>query len=233
MNGIVFIAYGKEYDKLAAHCLSYSRQFTNISFCVITNVLERDKKWGDVSNVQFIYQELPQNENRKIKTMLDMFTPYNKTLYLDCDSIIQKKGIEKIFDFISDDNIVLNIYGRWDSKDNGGKLYKKVLTDTKISLPINIYYGALVGFSKGTKVKEFFVLWNQYWKNSGAGREMPAMACAVQNSGIHVKEIGNKDKLFSWKIDKNAVIQHEYGTDVRRLVGYPDFKPFKPFDGKQ
>jgi hypothetical protein len=234
MNGLIFIAFGPEYDKMAAHCLSYSRNYTDISITVITNLTEnqRHEKWNSVKNIEFRYIDKSQDSNRKIKTSINVISPYEKTLYLDCDVIIQKEGIEQVFDLINDDSILLNLYGRWDANKKLAGVYRRTFVNNFVSLPANIYYGALVGFSKSNSINTFFETWHKCWVEGGSGRDMPALACAVKKTKIKVNEISNKDKIFSWLIRKDFIIQHEYGTYLRKLVGCADFKQYKPFDKK-
>jgi hypothetical protein len=231
MNGILLVAFGEQYDRFAAHCVKYSRKITDIPICVLTNLLKKSSAWEGVKNIEFKYFPIDRSENREIKTTMINHTPFEKTLYLDCDSIIQNRGIEKIFDLIQPDSVLLNIYGRW--AKSAPSLYRKAFKNANIGLPINIYYGALCGFMKGEKTSGFFSLWNRYWKINGRGREMPSLACAVKNSNISVREISNKDEIFSWFTWRNTIIQHEYGQHLRRLVGCPDFKAYKPFDHRR
>ena len=229
-NGILMLAFGQQYDRFAAHTCAYSRRHTDIPITVISNLKKRDNKWESVPNIDFNYFDLPQEQNRQIKTTLINYTPYEKTLYLDCDAIIQRPGIEKIFDLIIPDRLLLNIYGRWSNPLRAPALYQRAFLRAGISLPINIYYGAIFGFTKTQKIGDFFTLYNKYWQENGSGREMPALACAVYNSRVAVKEINRRSGWFSWPKDGAAIIQHEYGRHVRRLVGCLDFKAYKPFD---
>lgn len=232
-NGIVYISFGKQYERLAAHTIAYSRQFTDVPITVITNVQDLDPKWAQVKDINFITLPWGQDRNREVKTSLPEFSPYEKTLYLDCDAIIQKPGIERVFDLIQPDKLLLNIYGRWTTERQIMGLYGRTMRLSGLTLPIDIYYGAINGFQKGEKVTEFFNTWQTLWRKSGSGREMPALACAVRKSGIQVVEIGNKDGIFTWLIRDNFIIQHEYGQHVRRLVGCPDFEAYKPFDRRK
>jgi hypothetical protein len=233
-NGIVMVVFGEQYDAFAAHCVAYSRKYTDLPVTVITNTKNnRSIKWQGLKNIEFVEFDLPQDQNRQVKTSLINYTPFEKTLYLDCDAIIQRPGIEKIFDLIISDRLLVNIYGRWSNQSKAPALYRRAFLNSMTQMPINIYYGAIMGFTKTQKIGDFFALWNKYWKLNGSGREMPALACAIKNSGIEVKEINRRNGWFSWPLDKNAIVQHEYGRHIRRLVGCPDFKAYKPFDRKQ
>lgn len=232
MNGIIYIAFGKSYDKMLAYCLSYSIKFINIPILILSNLKEeeRDEKWKSIKNVKFKYIEDLQKDNRNLKTSINKFSPFDKTLYLDADCIVQKNGIEKIFDRINDDSINLNLYSRWNKNKKIPRIYVNHFKINSVQLPMNIYYGAICGFGKSDKIDNFFKIWNEFWVNTGKGRDMPSLASAVVKSGISVNELTNKDKFFTWLLNKDFVIQHEYGRHVRNLIGCSDFNSFKPFD---
>lgn len=231
MNGILQVAFGENYDKLAAYCVAYSRKFTDIPFCILTNTVDSNRhgKWSEIKNVSFIYIADKRENNRQYKTQMIDYTPFDKTLYLDCDSIIQKSGIESVFDRIIDGQLLLNLYGRWNKDRTIPRLYERVFNTAGVSLPINVYYGALCGFTKNVD-RKFFDGWNRIWKETGKGREMPALASAVRLSDVKVDAMNNNDKVFTWLVRKNFIIQHNYGHDVLKRVGYPNFRHFKPFD---
>jgi len=234
MNGILHVAFGENYDKLAAYCVAYSRRYTDLPFAILTNIVDSNRhgKWSEIDNVEFIYINDERENNRNYKTRMIEYTPFDKTLYLDCDSVIQKDGVEKVFDRIKDNSVLLNLYGHWKEGKHIPGLYSKALRLSGLSLPIVVYYGALCGFTKnGTS--EFFNEWHRVWKVTGCGREMPALSCAAKLSGINVDAMSNKDRVFTWPVRSNFFIQHNYGKELLRRVGYPEFKHYKPFDRRK
>ena len=86
--------------------------------------------------------------------MID-YSPYDKTIYMDVDSVIQKNGIESAFDKLNGSDLMLNVYGKWD-KRVPLSYYRVAMHRLSVTIPIVIYYGAFVGFSKTDKAKEFF-----------------------------------------------------------------------------
>src|SRR6056297_3084961 len=98
-NGLLYVVFGEKCDCLASHCIAYSRQYTDLPIQVLTNIKKdkRHRKWDDINNIHFTYFDLPDSENRQIKTTSYEYTKFDKTLYLDADSIIQKHGVEKLF----------------------------------------------------------------------------------------------------------------------------------------
>ena len=102
------------------------------------------------------------------------------------------------------------------------------------SLPITIYHGAFQLFSKNEMVHYLYLLWQCYWKISGSGRDMPALACAVSNfKDLKVKTFNSKDNVYAGEsFNEDAIIQHKYPGDFRRRFNLPDWKSNKPFDNK-
>jgi len=230
-KGLVYVVFGEEYDKLAAHTISYSQQFTDLPICILTNLEERHSKWKDTKNVNFTYIPLSRKDNREIRTTVIKYSPFDLSLFMDCDSVIQKEGIEKVFDLIEENDLLLNLWNRWSVGCKVINLYKKMMIQVNIKLPINIYNGGFIGFRKNEQVLKFFDLWNQYWKISGRGRDMPALACAVKNSNVQVKEIiSGREEIWCAKKNTNVIIQHSYGSNWCTAFGIPKFKTWRPFD---
>lgn len=232
-RGIIFIVFGKDYDRIAAHTIAMSRQFINCSISVITNLTERNKKWDEVKDINFIYVNLPDNKNREIKTQLYKYSPYDETIYSDCDCVFTKNGIEKLFDLFGDNNLILQLNKMpcWED----GKRYFKIYRDTAIkfgiSLPLNIYQGAIFAFKKDNDTISFLDLWNEYWLHMGGGRDMPSLACAVKNSSISHGLITIYDNYLIFGENENAIIYHPVNHKLLSIkYGIPSFKPDKQFD---
>jgi len=236
-RGIIYVVFGQGYDKLAAHTVSYSRQFTNLPICILTNTHERNKKWDKIKDVSFVEFNLPQDDNRHIKTNMINYTPFDETLCLDCDSVIQRFGIEKTFDLLDGYDMVLNLCLAWKSGEQVLRLYKKVMNITGVELPLRVFNGAFIIWKRNERVQDFFALWNEYWEKSGRGREMPCLACAVKKSGVKVKEINtDEDKIFvADNPREGCIVQHNYnsyqGKDFHNTFGLPHIIENKPFDG--
>lgn len=230
-TGIITVAFGAEYDELAARTMCYSRKYTNLPIHVLGNCKNKSSKWNELSNYTYEYFNLSQDENRDIKTRMFEFSPFEKTLFIDCDCIVQNKGCEDIFQLIPQNGILVNLYSRWREKIPCG-LYKKHFEILNITTPIEIYYGAFLGFDKSDWCKLFFREWNQCWIKTGKGREMPSLAAACQITNIKRKILTNFDIAFTWKPRHHFIIQHEFNGIVKEKVGFYSFKAYKPFDNK-
>lgn len=211
-NGILIIAFGEKFDNMAADSVAYSRQHTDLEITVLSNLKKRTEKWDKIANVKFINFDLETKDNRKVKTSMINHSPYDKTIYIDADSIVQRAGIEKIFDKLGSADILLNVYGKWVDRIPLS-YYRVAMTRLKETMPIYIYYGAFVGFTKSDGAVNFFKQWNNNYKISLIAREMPSLACTIKkDTKLNLVKCNSKDNIFSWKVNPLAIIQHEYGA---------------------
>jgi len=228
-KGLIYVVFGNKYDELAARTIGLSRKFTNLPIQVLTNIPEdnRSLEWKNIKGVEFTLFNMKQGENRSIKTRLIDFSPFDLTLFLDCDSFVQRSGVEMLFDLMSGSDILLPVLGKWGVGSKPLSVYAKVMQKIGAQLPLTIYYGALLGFKKTLGAKKFFDLWHSYWRLT-CGRDMPPLACAVKNSGVVVKEIFPEEDRFFYggckKVDKNALIQHAYGPQFFNQIGLSGFE---------
>lgn len=235
-RGILYVCFGKEFDETLASLTEISRKNTDLPITVLSNTPQKSSKWDNLTDINFKFFDLNQDQNREIKTQAVFHTPYKETILLDADSVIQKPGTNRIFSFLDEVDIILNPYHKMQQGSSFYKIYINAVKKTKTSLPLNIYSGGFLVFKNNRKVKDFFNLWHQYWKLLGAGREMPALACALKNSNIKTKGIPN---LFAAeKKDKRCIIQHNYwrkkiflsGENLFKKHGIPDPKADRSFD---
>jgi len=231
-QGILYLAFGSEYLKLSLATLAHSRQFTDLPFHLISN-LPVDYKWLDDNHVTTTLVDIPNDENRKVKTNLIEYTPFDRTLYLDCDSVINKPGIEQVFSFVDEHDIVLHKYINFRVGKKIFRIYKTAMINAGITLPLMVYSGAFVVFKQDNSSRRFFSEWNRHWSLNGCGRDMPSLACAAKTSGVDIREISKKDGIFSvMGTEMNCIVVHR-GLGIRslkHLFGIENYQQNKPFD---
>jgi len=220
-RGIVFVVFGERFDRIASRTVSYTREHTDLPITVLTNIdtNNRSRDWQWAKGIEFVYISEPDGRNRFIKTALPSYSPYESTLYLDCDATVQRSGIERAFDLLDSADLLLRVYGDWDENTRVPGYYLRAWQALGVGVPIRIYYGAFVGFRKTDAARDFFRLWQANWIASAIPREMPALAATAATArerGAVIAEVRTAANLFSWKPDRLAVVQHEYG-DSRRF----------------
>lgn len=233
-DGIIYIVFGKEYERMALRTVLLSRQHTHLPFFVITNISDRQPQWNQIPGIRFLtFPKMNQDENRRIKTSLVSYTPFDRTLYLDVDSVIQREGIESVFELLEQSDMAMNRYLQWNSGDRVLVLYHRHMKRHGVKLPLSVWNGAAIAFKKNQMVQKFFDKWMEYWEVE-KGREMPALACAVVKSRVSVCPFP-KGILAPDICDSQSIIQHNYNSQGNRdwwdSFQIPRIRQYKPFDG--
>lgn len=211
-RGIVVIAVGEEYQKIADACIKVSRNFTDLPFCII-----REQDVG-----------IEVEDNRVLKLQLHKYTPFDETLFIDADSLIQKPGVEEVFGQLENSDVAMRLYDLWLPGDKVLRVYKQAMKTLGCRLPISIWQGGMWCFRKGETANRLFNVWYSFWNTMGRGRDMPSLACAVQKLGIMVKAIP-PHLIAAETLEEDAVIQHN-SVGFKEKFDLPDWVRWTPFD---
>ena len=234
-RGIVYIAFGTEYDRLAANTIGLSCPFISCPITVLTNLppKKRSKKWSEMTGINFVYLDILTCKNREVKIQIYKYTPYDETIYLDCDSIVRRSGIEKVFDHLSGKNIVFQHHKLWETVETKYyRLYRDTAKILGVDLPFRVCLGGFWAFRKLPETTEFFEKWRAFWIKMGSGRDMPALAMAIKKTGIdHAVVYKQQENYFSFGIHSDAIVVHRTGKDdLADYFGVPHYRANKPFD---
>jgi hypothetical protein len=222
--GLVYVAFGKECDRLAAHCIGFSRQYTKLPILVLSNIPpgQRDTRWQSIEGVTFHFIDLQVDANREIKTTVYKWTDFDFSIYMDADSFIQKPTFDKTMKWLisKEPDIILNHYVEYPYEDGRFQnIYLRALNQFGAKMPLQIYNGAFIGFKKNNRTTTFFDTWNRYWREFGSQREMPPLACAI-NRQSNLKTINLPFGFFAGHEKNNdAVVQHNYWNDFFQRLG--------------
>ncbi len=207
-KGIIYVCFGREFDESLAGLMRVNRRSTGLPVTVMTNQKEPSPIWKKLRDIRFIYFDLPQKDNRQVKTSAINYSPYDQTLLLDADTVIQRKGARDIFLDLDHADIIVSPEFTIQSGELTYNIYKRTIEKTKTKLPLTVASGGFLVFNKNERVNHFFELWHSYWQRMGSGREMPSLACALKNSSAHVVY---KSGIYSQrKRDPNCIIQHNW-----------------------
>ena len=227
-RGIIFVVYGDEYDKIGSACCRVSRQYTDLPFHVVANH-ERTDRWDGIENVSWAYFDRLQSENRTAKLKSPMLSPFDQTLYIDCDSIIQRSGIDLLFGLLDQNDVALYQCYRWERGDPVLNIYKKAMLMFGVEPPVSVWQGGVVGFTDSDKSVEFFQRWFSYWDRFGRQREMPCLTCAVVNTpGLSVGVLPNTFYGYEGGMCEDAVIQHHVGNGFLEKFNIEKFNNQEP-----
>lgn len=232
-RGIIYVAFGEEFDRLAAATAKHTRIYTDLPMCVLTNLKKPSPEWDKISNVFFRYLPFPSEENRRVKVSLIDYTPFDKTLFMDVDALIQKKDVERFFDYLNNYDIVCQHYGCIHSTKGASLLvfrtYLKLAIMLHESLPIKLYGEAAFLFNRTKKTRDFFSLWKKYWMMMGCSRDMPGFSFAAKHSGDLVRSLRHYEEQFCVnQEDERYFIQHKGFTGFLKKFGLPEYIDWNP-----
>jgi hypothetical protein len=212
-RGIVMIAMGDEYERLAANTLAVSLKNIKTPVTVIFNREDPVGNWFALK-INKIVVECETDNNREIKTQLYKYSPYGKTLYVDVDAVFQKEGIETIFDLLNGFDFIFQKHSEWKPGKRYYALYKWCMKKLKVDQPLSVYIGGFFVFRKGREAERFFDLWHSNWKYCGYERDMPALACALK-TGNFCYRVVQRDLhgYFSFGINHPAIVVHRVKYD--------------------
>lgn len=227
-RGIIYVVYGDEYDKIGSACCRISRQHTDLPFHVIANH-ERTDRWDGIGNISWAPFKREQGENRVAKLKAPMLSPFDQTLYLDCDSIIQRSGIDLLFDLLDRNDIVLYQCFRWEKGDKVLNIYKRAMLMFGVEPPISVWQGGIVGFTDSDESVSFFQKWFDYWDKFGRQREMPCLACAQANTTeLSVGILPENFYGYEGGMCEEAVVQHYVGPLFEEKFNVEKFNTQQP-----
>ena len=229
MDGILYLAMGQEYDMLAAHTVGRTRENTSLPITVVSNLTLRHPKWDEVPNIHFIQVDVPQPFNRAVKTTMEQYTPYDRTLYIDTDAFVQHDRVGEIFDIMDDADMVLYPYRAWRTNNIIPKIMARALDTFGLDVPIQEYCSGCFGFRSSKKVHNFFKDWHKAWRQFGFGRDMPPFSCTLkrwhENGGLTSNCMGKEHFAAQW-LDPDAVIQHDPNFGFPPEYNLPTWTPW-------
>lgn len=232
-KGIVLLAFGREFAKLTAATLRYSRQFTDLPVRILTNMPDCVHLYNGIKNISFEIIPILFTNNRAIKVSLINHTPYEKTLFMDSDAVLQRHGIESLFSYLDDFDLACQNFGRIPSKNMSTELQRKTYGKLAALLgedyPIKLCFDAAILFRKTPKASEFFKLWEEYWNLMGSSRDMPGFSFAVKRCNSSIKVFRrNEIRFCTNREDESYFIQHKGFEKFGEKFGLPNYVDWNP-----
>lgn len=237
IRGHLYVAFGETYDMLAVHSCELLRKVSNFPIHIVTNIKpsRRHEKWNKISNVTFSYVHLATEDNREVKTSMIHYSPFDITLYTDCDSVILSERFKEVFKFIKGNDILMPVYYanctssllntdhvlRHQKAAFLHALKKVTVSGFSKEESFTIYGGGVCVFRKTKTVFDFFEKQNHYWEKTGGGRDMPAISIAsVTTPGLKIGLLTN-----DYNRNSSKTIQSIHGMKASPLPRFVAYHP--------
>jgi hypothetical protein len=210
--GVLYVAFGAPYLAMALTSIASLRIFNpKIPVCLVTNVSKDPPSlplWHDEKQAKWIFVDETTLRNRHVK--LDMYglTPFSKTLYLDCDTLVLS-DISQMSFFLDYFDVALVAFENKPELDA-----KKILFDGTVHLrDIPYFNSGVFGFREGIDVKQFFDCWRQRYELHRFKRDQPSLIETLYTSNIRLLPLAQKwnqgaSTFSSEKARRDVVIWH-------------------------
>ncbi|BHH82685.1 hypothetical protein [Desulforhopalus sp. 52FAK] len=171
-KGIVYVAFGYEYLLMAAYS-AYSAKLSNpgIQCSLVTNIKIRNVQ---LLKIYFDFVEIineKNNSNRLTKTQAIKYAPFEKCLYLDCDTEV-RGDLSVMFNCLDRFDVILKMNARPYLKDY-------MVAEGIPGYLFPIWNGGLIFFRNGVKARLLFDNWYKNFTKFGKKSDMPALACSI------------------------------------------------------
>jgi hypothetical protein len=170
--GILYVAFGYEYLLMAIHSVRTAKQSNpGIGAALVTNV--QVSRLPAVSDLfDYIVEEDMRNElNRLAKTQAYQYSPFEKCLFLDCDTEVLG-DVTPLFKCLDQYDVVLKMDPRPTRK----------IYEIAEGVPGHLFptwNSGVVFFRKGNGADRFFAEWHRVFREMGGRSDQPALARTI------------------------------------------------------
>jgi hypothetical protein len=219
--GVIYVAFGAPYLAMSLVSIASLRVFNPFApVCVVTNVRRNPQStslWNlDEDLLHWIYLEDPNDKNRNAKLDIYHYSPFSKTLYLDCDTFVLSDISDMSF-FLDHFDVSLRHILRPVIDSN-----KKLFNGTMRLGDAGAFNGGVIGFRKGENVERFFNCWGERFKALGFRQDQPSLVEAVFDSDIRLLPLPEKwnmgDTWLRKRQSRDDVIIWHYKTRLDQYI---------------
>jgi hypothetical protein len=182
--GVIYVAYGAPYLAMAVvSLLSLRTTNPDVPVCIVTNVVREPPQkpwWRPDKGDQWIFQDDGTDRNRNAKTSVYQLSPFDLTLFLDCDTMVLG-DLSPISGYLEYFDVLLSaVY-------NPDRNPKRKILDGKYHYTSDGHFNSGVfGFRRGEEVETFFNLWNERFHALGYRLDQPALVEAYCLSKVRM-----------------------------------------------
>ena len=181
-NGVLYIAFGVAY--LAMTLVSFAslrKTNSSVNVHVVTNIafdFTTVDGW-DSNRDSFIFLDMPTEDNRKVKCALDQHTPFQRTIFLDCDTVVLK-DLSMAWDLLDEFDIAIkqNANPQRDPRKADPVIFRGYRAG---ALPH--WNSGVVLFRKNDKTRKFFERWWAAYTEGGLPFDQVALAKTILAGG--------------------------------------------------
>lgn len=182
-NGVIYVAFGYKYLMMTAHsAVTVKQNNPGLKIAVLTNLkLNKDFLWQNKKLFDHVlYFDLENKANRLIKTNIYEHSPFDRSLFLDCDTEV-----------VDDVSVGFKYLDRFDLAFRPHDYPVSYKNDYQINIGIptkdfSHWNSGVFFFKKNEKTQAFFKTWHEAHKKFGYSMDQPSLVYAIYNNDVRV-----------------------------------------------
>jgi hypothetical protein len=195
-DGILFVAFGSDYVVMALNAIETLRRLGDrTAAAIITNLPEHsvtiDTERLNIHTWRHI--DVPVSENRLIKTSAPLFTPFARTIMVDCDVEFRASPAES-FALLNSCDVALS--RRKGSLDTSRAKSQIRVYNGLPAAEMPHWTGNLLLFKDSVGADAFFSTWHAGFRRAGVPYDQISLVEAVLTSDAKIHELARTDRRF-------------------------------------
>jgi hypothetical protein len=212
-NGIVYIAFGTYYVSMCYSSVVSLRNHSKLPVLIISNE-DLHSKFQDISNIYF-KKVIEIDDARLIKTNLLNYTLFNKTIFLDCDTLVFT-DLSFLFNQLNFfDLLIKQRNSSYNKNSHKGQLL--IEGNTKVK-DLSHWNSGVFCFVKNKNTELFFSKWFDKFKDYSYSFDQPSLVYSVYNTDIKIASLEDKwnyqNALIIYNKNKDHIIHYSSSTNV-------------------
>jgi len=218
--GVVYVAFGAPYLAMALVSV-VSLRVTNptVQVCVVTNVVRDEPRtpwWKPELGDRWLYLDETTDKNRNFKTGIYRLSPFDLTLYLDCDTMVLD-DIAPLSRYLQYFDFLICPAYRPSAAEK-----RTILGGIFRYRQDGHFNSGVFAFRRGQHIEEFFDLWNMRFHALGDRLDQPALLEALYLGKIRIFPLPAKwnsgDKWRGRAATRNEIVVWHYKMRFEPLI---------------
>jgi len=239
--GVIYLAFGYEYFVMAMLSIKSLKNVSkDIPVCLVTN-LDKDpsiySSWNNEKDKVIRVEDLSAN-NRFYKTNIYDISPFYKSLFLDCDTIVLE-DITPSFKLLEYFDCAASLIPE-PAKGKQAKLNPALLSGDQNYIDLPHWNTGVILFKKNKNSKELFNNWCKIFQNMEFDFDQPSFLESVFVSNTKFLSLDNRWnrrvnqwKYYGEKISDTIVLHYMFSIDNNLKVDLLEVdKKFSDNDNK-
>jgi hypothetical protein len=206
--GAIYLAFGAPYLAMALNSVASLRVFNpSVPVCILTNVVDQPPEttwWKSVPGSHWLFFDRTTDKNRDFKTHIYDYSPFHKSVYIDCDTLVLS-DVTDLSLFLDYFDVLLKPSERPGKTDRN----KKILGSSFPYSKLTHFNGGVLGFRKAANVKQFFDCWRTRYNQLNFRRDQPSLVEALFYSDVRIFPLRRK-----WNCSDRWYAKNELRLDV-------------------